>query len=428
MLRIPRVFHRIWLGGLAMPREFVQFGESWLAHHPGWSMYTWTDEFAAHLCHSDTLRRSKAKSGKANVLRYEILRRYGGVYVDTDFECLKNIEPILQDVSCFVGLQGPEVANNAIIGAVPGHPFLQDLVDNIPARVKALAGGLSIKQSGPYYLTERLQYHRGVTVFPPWVFYPYQWHERWRRHERFPSAYGVHHWALSWRKRRTSVPCTTTPQSSVLLVNFVPDVPRLRWVLEGLCEQTAAGSFEVVLLDHSRQECIRTLSESYASRIRITYAPGRSVQHGLVSGELQHYARRCKGERVILLDGRCVPDPGLVESHGRLGTEAIVGSSNPRIYPAEKFFSFTPPLDYDSLRMHAAADARYSCLKSGGARDHWRNVREGCISVPREVFAAVSIPAEVDRSAGGKWLARELSFQNHQVVALNREAQVTRLT
>src|SRR2546429_4401108 len=118
MISIPRIFHRIWLGTEPMPPEYVAFGNTWLAHHPGWTMHTWTDAFIPKLHNDSAFRRSTALSGKANILRYEILLRHGGVYIDTDFECLRNIEPLLHDVSCFVGLQSPELANNAILGAV----------------------------------------------------------------------------------------------------------------------------------------------------------------------------------------------------------------------------------------------------------------------------------------------------------------------
>jgi hypothetical protein len=409
-----------------MPQEFVYFGNTWLAHHPGWTMYTWTDRHVSGLTQPATLEQSTAKSGKSNVLRYEILVRYGGVYIDTDFECLRNIEPILNNVACFVGMQCPDVANNAIIGAVPGHAFIRDLVVHIPARARVMSGGLSIRQSGPYYLTERLRGRRDVTVFPASVFYPYQWHERWRRHEHFPSAYGVHHWSLSWRKRPLSKPCSKTPSVSVVVINAAIDVRRLRWALEGLCEQTAPATFEALLLDRTGHDGIRRLAASYSDRIRIHYVAEGHLQQGLVSHDLRHYIKGCLGKRVILLDSRCVADPELVEWHARLGGEAVAGFSSSRFYPAGKFFDFKPPLDYDSLRMHSVADPRYSKL-NGPALDHWHNVRVCCISVPRNTLVSIGLPTGLDCRSGAAWFARELSLRGYSVLALPPKAQVTQL-
>ena len=35
---------------------------------------------------------------KSDIFRYEILYRFGGVYVDTDFECIKPFECFAQNV------------------------------------------------------------------------------------------------------------------------------------------------------------------------------------------------------------------------------------------------------------------------------------------------------------------------------------------
>jgi mannosyltransferase OCH1-like enzyme len=38
---IPRIFHRIRLGGTPMPTEFQSFGDSWAELHPDWEMWDW---------------------------------------------------------------------------------------------------------------------------------------------------------------------------------------------------------------------------------------------------------------------------------------------------------------------------------------------------------------------------------------------------
>ena len=235
MLHIPRMFHRIWIGNRPLPTDFEGFGQTWLQHHPGWTLHTWTDEHLHRALNRNAIERSVATSGKANIMRYEILLNCGGIYIDTDFECFHNIEPLLQGVQCFVGLQSANLANNAIIGAVPNHPFVQDLVYGLETRMAQFSRDKSITQSGPYYLSDVLALHSDVTVFPPEVFYPYQWHERWRRFEKFPTAYAAHHWSLSWKMHDRRNLHQQPPEISVLVINILPDAARLRWALAGLC-------------------------------------------------------------------------------------------------------------------------------------------------------------------------------------------------
>jgi hypothetical protein len=427
MLLIPRRFHRIWLGNRPLPKEFVEFGRSWQALHPGWTLHTWTDASLCGMTNTEAFQRSRVHSGKANVLRYEILLHHGGVYIDTDFECKKNIEPLLDGVPCFVGEQSPGFANNAIVGAVPVHPFLRELVAGLSKRVPHFSRLPSIKQSGPYYLNEILRGRNDVTRFPPELFYPYQWHERWRRNEGFPHAYGVHHWALSWKKKRPVRPCNTHPDLSVLLINLVPDVQRLRWTLEGLCEQVAPAAFEVVVMDYSRDSCIRDAVATFSNRLKLFYVLPSEYQRGLLSNEVKHYASHCRAPRVLLLDSRCVPTRKVVREHSRFNGTGVVAYSSQRLYPGHKFFPFCPPLDYDAMKFHSIPDSRYHMAGDCAAKSDWKDIPESCISVPRSSFAEVAIPLGMAMREGGRWFARELMLRGHEISSTPAEACVTRL-
>ncbi len=51
---------------------------------------------------------------KADVARYEIVLKYGGIYMDIDFEPLKNIEPLLHGVDAFVAYESAEFICNGM--------------------------------------------------------------------------------------------------------------------------------------------------------------------------------------------------------------------------------------------------------------------------------------------------------------------------
>ena len=124
-LVIPRILHQVWLGLNPLPDEFAAYGETWRAHHPDWRFELWTED---HL--PDDLRllevrdRLRVPAERADILRLEVLWRYGGVYLDTDFECKKSLDPLLDDVEFFTAYLKPGRVNNAIIGATTQHPIL----------------------------------------------------------------------------------------------------------------------------------------------------------------------------------------------------------------------------------------------------------------------------------------------------------------
>jgi mannosyltransferase OCH1-like enzyme len=58
---------------------------------------------------------------KADIARYEVIYTHGGVYLDTDFKCLRNIEPLLEGADFFSAWEDDERVANSLFGAMPGR-------------------------------------------------------------------------------------------------------------------------------------------------------------------------------------------------------------------------------------------------------------------------------------------------------------------
>jgi mannosyltransferase OCH1-like enzyme len=212
---IPKTFHRIWVGP-AMPAAFVRYGETWKEHHPDWEMILWNEknmpELVNQKLYDEAPRIFPGFEGqlRSDIARYEILHRYGGVYIDTDFECLKPIDELIEGVGFFCAweIQG-KVANNAILGCTPGHPFAKVLVDELEESVRRQSKTWPAKASGPHYLTAKLR--EGVTVFDKKLFYEVGCTELDRLTEPYkPDEYARHYWNNQHRiKKRPLPPCSS---------------------------------------------------------------------------------------------------------------------------------------------------------------------------------------------------------------------------
>jgi hypothetical protein len=196
-VRIPRTIHRVWLGGTPIPQEHERFGRTFARHHPDWQMRLWTDEDLPALgIGAAECEHARSHSELSNLVRYEVLHRHGGVYVDTDVECRRPLTPLLRGIDAFAALEVPGGVGTAILGSVAGHPAFARA-----ARLarKTLGTGVhSPHANGPHFLSLILEQESNVAIFPAHLFYPYLWDELERRHETFPDAYAVHHWTLSW--------------------------------------------------------------------------------------------------------------------------------------------------------------------------------------------------------------------------------------
>ena len=195
--RIPKTFHFVWLGGQPLPDRFAAYIQTWRDHHPTWRVILWTDAELPALANQREFDAAKNLAQKADILRYELLHRYGGVYVDVDFECLKSIEPLLIGIDGFAGEEDKSSVAIGIMGAVPLHPLFAELIRRLPESFAANKNENIVNATGPGLLTRYCRHRGDFRVFPPQVFYPlhYSGH-RWCARE---DAYADHHWAGSWR-------------------------------------------------------------------------------------------------------------------------------------------------------------------------------------------------------------------------------------
>lgn len=187
------MFHQIWVGPDPLPDEHRRYQETWLSHHPSWELRLWGEEdLPGDLRRPEARDRLRAGAERADILRLELLWRYGGIYVDTDFECLRPLDHLVRDLEFFVAAIGAGRVNNAFVGAVPGHPILDRALDELRPRE---FHGYDKGAAGPEFLDRLLRDYKDVKVFPPQLFYPESDEER-----RF--AYAHHHSARTWADQR----------------------------------------------------------------------------------------------------------------------------------------------------------------------------------------------------------------------------------
>ena len=176
---IPKLIHRIWVGG-AMPAEFAEFGETWARNHPDWEMRLWTEENLPLLRNQrlfddapNVVASRLVPRMRANLARYELLHRYGGLYVDTDFVSVQPIDSLIDGLDCFAAEEKPGLIANGLMGSTPGHPLLEALIVGAERSVKDQPGLPSWRTTGPAYLTQVAQRVGGMSLLPRERIYPY---------------------------------------------------------------------------------------------------------------------------------------------------------------------------------------------------------------------------------------------------------------
>lgn len=200
---IPKVFHRIFLDD-PIPPAFEANWSMLRDLHDGWEFRTWdSSESARELVEDDELWDAvDPMAGRSDVLRYHLIAKIGGVYLDTDVEPIKPFDALLEG-DPFVGWESDERLCPTVIGGEAGHPALTDLLVELKARVRDMPEERDpVIQSGPVFLTEAWRMRSDVRRLPCSAFYPVGYWERNKlgRVPYPPETYAVHHWSAGWKK------------------------------------------------------------------------------------------------------------------------------------------------------------------------------------------------------------------------------------
>ena len=197
---IPRIIHQVWL---YPPMEYEWF-HTFDLHNKTFNHILWTKDNLPGNINPDVLAIIRDESIhyilKADLIRYELLRIFGGFYADMDMECLKSLEPLCQyDFVC--GIDQEKTTGNAFIGCSVGNAIIERVcrvaLENIKKSLKEkLDVSFVLNTSGP------LMFHReiigsGVTVFEEQYFSPVNWNGEGRVTEK---SYVNHHYKGAWIK------------------------------------------------------------------------------------------------------------------------------------------------------------------------------------------------------------------------------------
>jgi mannosyltransferase OCH1-like enzyme len=187
---IPPILHQVWLGPDPLPDEFVAYRETWREQHPAWEMRLWTEEsLPKDLRRVEVYEKLRVPAERSDILRLELLWREGGVYLDTDFECRRPLEPFIEGLDFCVAYLKPGRVNNAFIGATAGHPILDRAIRELQPIERY---GYDKSAAGPLFLDKLLKQYPEVACFAPNLFYPSTPREQ-------EGAVAIHHAARSWK-------------------------------------------------------------------------------------------------------------------------------------------------------------------------------------------------------------------------------------
>ncbi|MBK9577334.1 MAG: mannosyltransferase [Fibrobacterota bacterium] len=198
MERIPKKIHYFWFGGKELPPLAKSCIESWIRFLPDYEIVRW-DETNYDVSQNEFTRIAYAEKKWAflsDYARLDILRKFGGIYLDVDVQVYRTFDGFLNS-EMFLGFMFDCNLSTAVFGAEKENRHIINLLE--------IYNGIEFPKTAnndlfTFYFCGRfpeflLCNHRqtvdGVEIFPKeWFEMPVMF--------RKAGGYSVHHFMGSW--------------------------------------------------------------------------------------------------------------------------------------------------------------------------------------------------------------------------------------
>ena len=201
MNTIPKIIHQIWIGPKPAPTKFMN---TWKNKNPDYEYICWTEDKIKELNFTFKCQKIIDKTdlyhGKADIMRLEILYKYGGIYLDADSICVEPLDNDFINNTAFATYENEikrgDLVANGNMGFIPGHPLCLDAINYILDKnnLQYILSNPPWISLGPGLLTKLLKTgkYTKFVVYPSLTFLPL--HFTGEKYEGHKKVYAYQEW------------------------------------------------------------------------------------------------------------------------------------------------------------------------------------------------------------------------------------------
>lgn len=208
---IPKIIHYCWIGGNSKPESVLKCIESWKKYCPDYEIKEWNESNLDFTNAPEFVRQAYSKQAWGFVpdyFRLWIIYHYGGIYLDTDVQIVRNFDSLLID-EAFAGFEDENhVALGLGFGSEKGNAMIYDHMLKYHELPFLNADGSLNRIPSPVITTEwlctkglvlgenKIQEINGLKIYPKEYFAPKDFDTGITKITK--NTYSIHQYDASW--------------------------------------------------------------------------------------------------------------------------------------------------------------------------------------------------------------------------------------
>lgn len=190
-----------------MPELAKKCMKTWSEVWPDYEIVRWDESNSPKNQYVEKTLKMRKFANTSNLVRlYAVLS--GGIYLDVDMEAYRGFDSLLCE-KMFAGWQDSRYVNNAVIGSIPNHPFIEFCIREFLERFD---GSELAHISSPLFMTDMLRRYcntelkaeqterlqNNITLLSNDYFYPHPYEVEPLPEHITNKTVAMHRWMKSW--------------------------------------------------------------------------------------------------------------------------------------------------------------------------------------------------------------------------------------
>lgn len=318
--QIPKIIHQIWIGPKPRPYKLM---DTWMNKNPEFEYILWNEaEFEKRgiifECQSK-IDSIEEICGKVDIMRLEILYKYGGIYIDADSICIQPFDEYLMNFDAFASYENeqmrPTLVATGTMGFPKGHLLCRAAIDYIlqhPVSFRE-TGNRAWMNVGPGLLTRMLSsnLYPEFKVLPSYTFLPI--HYTGVKYEGHERVYAYQEWG-STKQNYDTMNSLELPKEliepdewvSILIPSYNTKICYIKECLDSIKSQIGHFGIELVWINDGSNELNTKILEGMLTRFQETTRFCKVIYHKQenqgVCVSLKNGLELCTNELIIRMD------------------------------------------------------------------------------------------------------------------------------